>query len=122
MKQGETYFRVSTDEETAEVDLDEYVLRTIRGKFGYLVLKASFTWGKRSKKHGDFGWLDPVPGWCRERFRISNGIPSGFSSTKRGAFEEAIKKEHQFKDEGFVVELSDKILKNLEARMMRQRR
>lgn len=45
----------------------EYVIRTIRGGKVYATEKVDgITWGKLSKKHRDYGWLDPInPMWRR---------------------------------------------------------
>lgn len=86
LTQGDTYYRADVDEEDGyKVGITEYVLRTIRGRYGYLVMKESFTWGKRSKKIRDYGWLDPIPAWCRTRFHVDNGVPTGYAKSKSQA-------------------------------------
>lgn len=39
----------------------------------FAVMKDTFTWGKVSKKHGDSGWLEPIPGWLRQSTAV--GVP-----------------------------------------------
>ena len=41
-----------------KVEFYEWRCRTIRGGKAYWIRKTASTWGKLSKKHGDFGWLD----------------------------------------------------------------
>ncbi len=96
MKVGDTYFRALVDE--GKVIIDEYVLRTMRGGYGYLIDKSPITWGKRSKKHGDFGWLDPIPTWLRTRFKIENGVPSGFGKSKSAAIRSALADRRKRRD------------------------
>lgn len=67
-----------------KLEFSEAVFRTARGSWGYLVAKDTFTWGKRSKKHGDFGFIDKnIQDWDRTRFLLHNDIP--MSATKVGA-------------------------------------
>jgi hypothetical protein len=117
MKVGDLYYDASIDDETGKIEIDEHVLRTIRGRHGYLTLKASFTWGKRSSKHGDFGWLDPIPDWCRNRFRLEEGPPKRFARSKTQALRVALANEKLNVAEGFGSEHSEQIIKTLTARI-----
>lgn len=66
------------------LEYDEWVFRSIRGKYGYLIRKTSLTWGKRSTKHGDYGWLDKnIRDYDRRKFRLEQGLPH--AKTKSGA-------------------------------------
>jgi len=60
---------VSVDDDTGKVSLswEQYVVRTIRKGAAWATWKTSVTWGKRSTKHGDFGWMIPTPDWMTER-------------------------------------------------------
>jgi hypothetical protein len=69
IKLGKIYYHIFTDETTGKVEVVEYHVITVRGKYAYAVWKNVFTYGKRSKKNGDFGWLRPIgPEW---RTRLS---------------------------------------------------
>lgn len=120
MNPGDIYYEASRDHETGKVEIDEHVLRTIRGKYGYLVLKASFTWGKRSGKTGDYGWLDPIPAWCRQKFRLESGPPKLYARSKSQALRLALADERQSIAEGFGEATSEKIVKTLEAWIKRE--
>lgn len=95
MKAGAFYWKAVFDEEGGKVEVDEYGCRSVRKGRAYLTLKESWTWGKRSKKNGDFGWLDPVPAWCRNR--VLEGSPGAdmFRPTKRGALMAALAAERR---------------------------
>lgn len=63
----------------------EYVLRTIRTRhgvtYGYWWCKLpGVTWGKVSKKHGDYGWLSGAWPGFRERHPIVKGRPYAAST------------------------------------------
>lgn len=90
MKPGDVYFRAGVDED-GKAYVDEWILRTIRKPYGYLVLKVKLvTWGKRSTKNGDFGWLDPIEPLFRTRFRLVDGVPAGYARSKSAAFRKAL--------------------------------
>lgn len=67
------------------LEVEEWVLRTKRGGFGYLVLHVKgLTWVKLSNKHKDWGFAKNVPKYCRRKFALDSGcIP--MSATKIGA-------------------------------------
>jgi len=66
------------------LELEEWVFRTARGQKGYLIRKDSLTWGKRSSKHGDFGFLDKnITDADRRTFRLHNDMP--YRASKSGA-------------------------------------
>lgn len=91
LKVGDRCFHVVLD--GARIEYWEYVLRTIRTrsgvKYGYWWNKLpGQTWGKVSKKHGDYGWLsDAWNGW-RERYPIASGRP--YAASKLGAIRDEI--------------------------------
>lgn len=91
MKAGTEYFHAWFDDEAGKVVIDTETLRTIRGGYGYLIEKVpGVTWGKLSKKHGDFGWLKSIPDYARTRFRVTDGVPSGYGLTKSAAVRSAL--------------------------------
>lgn len=94
LKQGEVSYIASIFGKKLEVE--EYVLRTVRSRnvgtvfypfmvqYGYWTLKIKdVTWGKRSAKRGDFGWLKNTPKWCRTKVSMASGRHG--SATKSGA-------------------------------------
>lgn len=86
LKVGDRCFRVVLD--GARIEYWEYVLRTVRTrngiKYGYWWNKLpGQTWGKVSKKHGDYGWLPNAWGGWRERHPLERGRP--YAASKRGA-------------------------------------
>lgn len=97
MKVGEFYFRAEFDEETGKVEFDEYGCRTIRRNHVYLTRKESFTWGKRSTKNGDYGWLPHIPSWCRRKVLTDSDVADMYRPTKRGALAAALAAERKTK-------------------------
>lgn len=98
MKAGTEYFNAWFDDETGKVHVDVAVLRTIRGRFGYMVAKVpGVTWGKLSRKHGDYGWLDPIPDYARSRFVIADGTPAGYGLSKSAAVRSALAAAREFR-------------------------
>lgn len=87
------------------IEISEWVIRSIQAKRGsktrfgipvhsfgevaqYVNLvekKDRVTWGKRSSKHGDFGWLKTIPSACRKQFRVGTDLPHGVYTTVRAA-------------------------------------
>jgi hypothetical protein len=66
-KLGQIFYQILADESDGTVEVWEWHVVTIRGRYVYAVTKLKgITWGKVSKKHGDFGWLRPFPAWCRK--------------------------------------------------------
>jgi hypothetical protein len=43
------------------------------------------TWGKRSSKTSDFGWLKSIPSECRKQFKVGGSLPRGVFTTVRAA-------------------------------------
>tara|TARA_R110000850_G_scaffold6589_4_gene25438 strand:- start:1631 stop:1990 length:360 start_codon:yes stop_codon:yes gene_type:complete len=62
MKLGQILWWLLVEGEGASIHWkwEQYIVRTIRKGVVYATWKNSSTWGKRSKKHGDFGWLIPT--------------------------------------------------------------
>lgn len=90
MKVGDAYFLAGVDD-AGKAFADEWILRTIRGGYGFLVMKADFvTWGKRSSKTGDYGWLDPIDPLFRRRFRLEDGVPADFARSSVAAYRKAL--------------------------------
>lgn len=94
MKEGATLYSAMAfaDEGKLSVDIDEWIVRTIRRPPGgkekavYLTKKiVGVTWGKRSRKNGDFGWLPNTPEAFRKQFVEGDPLPYGILTTRRAA-------------------------------------
>ncbi len=102
----------STENGKSKTEITEWVVRSIRKKRGSqtkyndkrfgngdnndyvnLIWKIDgVSWGKRSSKNGDFGWLK-IPNFCRKQFRVGDDLPLGMFTTKRAALKSA-EKDH----------------------------
>lgn len=111
MKVGQILYAVFPDENTGKIEFAEYHVRTIRKSKIYATWKNSTTWGKRSSKHGDFGWLDPVPAWSRQR--VDSNLCSWLFTTKLQAIRDAIKRFDP--TEYNTPEIAEKALKTLKS-------
>lgn len=67
-----------SDDDKAKVEVTEWIVRSIQKRRNstsdqrYVNLAQKLdgiTWGKRSRKNGDFGWLPSIPSWCLKQFR-----------------------------------------------------
>ena len=63
---GQELYRVCVYEDDGQSKMDQWRIRSKRRSRVYAVLVAPWTWVKRSKKHGDYGWATSIPSWCRE--------------------------------------------------------
>lgn len=124
------------DDGSSTVELQEWCVRSIQRKRGsqtYYGRKkplAEFyqekyvnvtqkvkgvTWGKRSRKNGDFGFLKSIPENYRKQFKVGNDLPVGIFTTQLTALkfaikdkEESIKRFHQYiKEETDLVEIKE---------------
>lgn len=91
---GQTLYMIG-GEPDGKATVETWMIRTIRGGKITAIWKLSHTWGKRSRKHGDYGWLDPIPAWCRKTWR-DEGKRSGpyawsLFTTKRAAVQDALR-------------------------------
>jgi len=98
MKIGDVFYEYWVSEETGKVSLEEHVLRTIRGKWAYAIWKNEFTWGKRSRKHGDFGWRDPISREWRTKWLIAGERPGKLATTKLMAIRYAIEGHKKYSE------------------------
>ncbi len=92
------------DEGKAVSGFEEWIVYTIRARRGdkmrsgfdvsggiskpkavNLIQKNAATWGKKTKKTGDYGWLPPFHPSYRRQFRVGEDLPSGVYTTKRAA-------------------------------------
>ena len=113
MKVGQTLYMIGADPDGTPT-VETWIVRTIRGGKITAIWKLSHTWGKRSRKHGDFGWLDPIPAWCRKTWRADQPMPVWFQlfTTKRQAIRDAIK-DHD-PDDFDTLEQADRFITKLQ--------
>ena len=90
-KVGDIFYSFHVDDETLKSEFSEYTVRTIRGGKIYAIEKNCCTWGRRSKKHGDFGWLESFNPMWRHSWRIDGKLPWGIFRTKLMAVNAEIK-------------------------------
>ena len=97
----------------AGIDVNEWVVRSIkckRGSKSQFGFKYSYpedtaqyvnvtqrldgiTWGKLSKKTGDYGWRKSIQAQYRKQFEVGADLPSGFYTTKQQALKFALVSE-----------------------------
>jgi hypothetical protein len=96
----------STDDEgKCSTEVREWVVRSIQAKRGTksrfgcpapyadtalkyvnLVAKVDYlTWGKRSSKNGDYGWLKSISNLYRRQFMVGDNLPNGIYTTVRAS-------------------------------------
>lgn len=90
-KVGQSLWMLLVDEETGQPKMEEYIIRTIRGGKVTAIWKLQCTWGKRSTKHGDFGWLKRIPAWTRGTWKVDGKLPMNLFTTKLQAIRSEIK-------------------------------
>lgn len=111
-----TYYVGTEDETSGKLSLHTHIVRTIRGGKVYAILKESYTWGKRSKKHGDYGWLDPLPAWCRTWVRVGCKF-SWLFTTKRQALLDL--RQEISENEYFTKDHKKRVLSNIKRQLTR---
>lgn len=82
-KPGAILYDAAVDE--GRIVIDEYVCRSIRRGRAFYTLKNFVTWGKLSKRHGDYGWLDPIADVWRKRIPVNGNLPTGMGRSKQAA-------------------------------------
>lgn len=94
-KIGDEYFSLYIDEETLSHEWWIYRVRSIQNRkvaawsdrttrYVYAIAVFSWTWGKRSTKSGDYGWLDPISDDWRKKWRADEE-PRDLFRTKKAA-------------------------------------
>lgn len=89
IKPGSVFYTITHDDD-GKPCVEQWIVRTIRSGKITAIWKISSTWGKRSTKTGDYGWIDPVPQWCRRSWRVGTK-PWGLFTTKRQAVQYDLK-------------------------------
>ena len=108
VKKGDIYYVpyicVETDKnEKSEVKLDEWHVTMINKNGIYLKEKNYWTWGKKSKKHFDYGWLTGLSEWarktCTKRFKDEEELKLKFKGrkSKSAAYRDVLKEARKYK-------------------------
>ncbi len=125
IKVGMILHECYVNEPDGKVEWREWHVRTIRGKRVYATVKIPLvSWGKLSKKHGDFGWLDPTPSYCRTWWSTSDLGPTwnGLTTTKPGAIRAAIKSQKAYGNDEYYEGITNaEIVAKLEAMLKREK-
>lgn len=121
---GDVYWAIGADDDTGKIEWEEYIVRTIRKDKIYATQKNQWTWGKRSKKNGDFGWLDPVHSAWRAMWRVGDKkLPRHLATTRLQALRLALKCQQDWGDPSDYVDptMHDRILKTFGSMITRER-
>lgn len=121
---GEFYFHAYFDDEGGKVEIEQYGLRSIRKGRAFFTIKLDgLTWGKRSKKAGDFGWLTRIPAWCRTSERVGSDAARRYAKTKAAAIRAALAAERAgrayWKDDAEFLAGIDRGIAALQTRLKR---
>ncbi len=123
-KVGQIFYQVMITDDGCPA-VEEWHVRTIRGGYVHAIWKLNrTTWGKRSSKHGDFGWLARIPKWCRKKWKLDpaavysfDRIPDDFKTTKLAAIRHEIKSLDPLDyDDPAAFERAGKALKSMATR------
>lgn len=123
MKPGTVLHEAYIVDGTGELEWSEWVVRSTRKGRVFATLKASWTWGKKSKKQGDYGWLDPIATRWRRSWREGELPPQGIRTTKIKALQAAIKLQRDYgADEDYDPPLTNaQMIRKLEVALKRER-
>jgi hypothetical protein len=89
VKPGKVYYAITITDD-GKITVENWVVRTVRGGKITAIWKLPYTWGKRSTKNGDFGWLKNIPTWCRRTWKVDTE-PYSIFTTKRRAIQYELK-------------------------------
>lgn len=124
-KVGQDLLKIDVEEPSGKVTFDTYRIRTIRGIWVYATGVFPWTWGKVSKKHGDFGWKDPIDPMWRQKFRADEGPKSwsGLATTRIKALEIAIanQKAHGRDEDYEGITTNEAVIKKLQKMLLTER-
>lgn len=120
---GDVYWAIGADDDTGKIEWEEYIVRTIRKGRIYATQKNKWTWGKRSKKNGDFGWLDPIHLAWRTMWRQGQIPTHNLATTRLSALKRALKSQKDFGDPEDYDDptMHDRIIRTYERMITRER-
>lgn len=117
IKKGAIFHSLYVDNDTLQHSWSTYVVRTIRGGKITAIEKNSCTWGKRSKKQGDYGWLENIDDMFRETWKVGDELPHAFSTTRLGEIRKAVKSHERYVKMKFYSSQDD--IKNMDKKLAR---
>ena len=95
----------------SSIELDEYHVTHIN-KYGiYLTLKNASTWGKKSNKKGDYGWLSNISPYYREKLESEDYKSQNFHKTKSAAYRSVMPEMKKYKRD--ILRLYTKLEKDI---------
>ena len=123
IKVGTILWEIWAEDDTGKINTSEYVVRSIRKGRVNATLKASWTWGKRSKKHGDFGWLDPISPEWRKSWPVEDSPAGTLATTRKTALIRAIALHKKYGDPSDYSdpEMFERITKTLSTMLKKER-
>lgn len=92
MKKGDILYKAWVSigwvrKEKSEVEFEEWHVTHVDSRGVFLTEKRPSTWGKLSRKHGDYGWLPNPPDDCRDKIPAgSNYKEKGYHKSKSAAY------------------------------------
>lgn len=90
MKVGDKFYECWLNLEVSEkstIEYYEWIIVTINKNGIYLRRKNYFTWGKLSKKNGDYGWLPNQDPYYRKHLKKEEDYKTeGLHKTKKAAY------------------------------------
>lgn len=90
VKVGDEYFEARVDTEDGSVELVHWIVTSVQKGAVFATQKADFTWVKRPKTNGDYGWAKNISPWFKRRFQVSAGPPPDWARTKAAAYGKAL--------------------------------
>lgn len=90
MKVGDEFYEAYVDTDEGSVRISHWIITVIRSGTVCAVEKTDYTWVKRSKTNGDYGWAKNISDWNKRRFRETDGAPDGWCRTKAAAYGKAL--------------------------------
>lgn len=126
VKVGDKFISLFVDKD-GSFSWEDHIVRTIRGGWIYAIHKNICTWGKLSKRQGDFGWLPTFHPMFRTRWRVGSERPEELAATRLQAVRYAIELHVKYTDaDDFnTPEIYEKVLprlKKLEAKYSKRKK
>lgn len=68
LKKSDILYKCRVDEYEGRIELEEWHVTNVDKRGIFLTEKVDkITWGKRSRSHGDYGWLSPIDKLYRDK-------------------------------------------------------
>ncbi len=79
------------------IEFEEWHVTSVNKNGVYLTQKTSLTWGKRSSKNGDYGWLRNIPDYYRKVLKNQDYKSSGLHKSKSAAYRSVMPEMKKYK-------------------------